>query len=284
MLAITGVTGNMGGRIAAILRRRGMPFVALARDVDKAVRLDLGAQEVREADYREPAGVAEALAGVSSLFVTSLPVAADRYDAQRSFIEAAGRTGVRRLIYLSFLNAELQSPYFNQQDHARTEAVIQASGKAFSILRSGYYMDYPFFIAAPDGTLYGGFGEGRISFARRQDIAEAAAAVLADDEHAGRTYTLAGEPPLTFREVARIMSKGLGRPYAYVDETWPESKARLEMMGAPDLYVRLSEGFYQAVREGRLAAGRSDLPALLGRSPSTLATMIAENAGSALAA
>jgi uncharacterized protein YbjT (DUF2867 family) len=65
MLAVTGATGGIGGRVAARLAERGAARRLVARDPARAP--ELGGAEVASAEYRDGA----ALEGLDTLFLVS---------------------------------------------------------------------------------------------------------------------------------------------------------------------------------------------------------------------
>ncbi len=107
-----------------------------------------------------------------------------------------------------------------------------------------------------------------------EDVAEAAATVLTESNHAGATYELVGTPPLTQVEAAEVLGQGLGRPVraeAQSVESW-EGQARASGMGD---YQRetLTKMFRYYERYG-LAGNPNVLGWLLRRPPTTLAAFV----------
>ncbi|WP_143330892.1 MULTISPECIES: NAD(P)H-binding protein [Burkholderia] len=86
-------------------------------------------------------------------------------------------------------------------DHQVTEQWIKASGAEYTILRNGWYWDNnttrsP--TAVQYGSLVSSAGNVEISWASRQDFADAAVAVMTEAGHEGKTYELAGDRACTF--------------------------------------------------------------------------------------
>src|SRR5213080_1228271 len=115
VLAVTGSTGNVGGRVARLLSAAGVPQRLVVRDPGRAPALD-GA-DVTQAGYGDGAAARRALAGVDTLFMVSGAESADRVDQHRTFVDAAASAGVRRIVYLSFYGAAPDATFTLARDH-----------------------------------------------------------------------------------------------------------------------------------------------------------------------
>ena len=151
----------------------------LARSPDRLPSLD-GAEAVAFHGYGDRASVAKALRGVETLFMVSASEAADRLDQHRAFVDAAAAAGVRHIVYTSFFGAAPDCVFTLGRDHFATEEHIKATGMAFTFLRDNFYLDFLPAMVGEDGVIRGPAGDGRVSAVARDDVAAAAAAVLAD--------------------------------------------------------------------------------------------------------
>src|SRR5512139_3394258 len=75
MLAVTGATGQVGGRVAARLARMGLPQRVIVRDIAQAPVLPR-ADSVPASSYADAEAMRRALDGVDALFLVS---ARDRF-------------------------------------------------------------------------------------------------------------------------------------------------------------------------------------------------------------
>src|SRR3954471_19213502 len=218
MLAITGSTGAVGGRVARALADDMRNDVRLVvRDPSRAPDFDT---DVRVCDYADHAAAVAALEGVETLFMVSAAEAVDRRDQHRTFIRAAARAGVRHIVYTSFAGAAPDATFTLGRDHFDAEEAIRGTGMAFTFLRDSFYADLLPHFADESGVIRGPAGEGRVAAVARADVADVAVAVLrAPDEHAGAAYTLTGSEALTFAEIASRAGAVLGRDLRFEDET-----------------------------------------------------------------
>ena len=98
MIALTGVTGALGGRVAARLAGAGVPLRLVVRDAARVP--DLPGAEVVEnrGGYPDGAGFRAALDGVDTLYLVSAAEAEDRLQQHLTAVEAAAAAGVRRIV------------------------------------------------------------------------------------------------------------------------------------------------------------------------------------------
>lgn len=264
VIAVTGSTGAVGGRVARDLAARGIPQRLLVRDASRAPVLE-GA-EVHVAGYSDADAAVAALAGVETLFMVSASESADRVEHHRTFVDAAARAGVRSIVYTSFLGAAPDAVFTLGRDHAVTEDVIRASGMTWTFLRDNFYMDMMELFAGDDGVIRGPAGDGRCSLVSRSDVAATAVAVLLDPAaHADRTYDLTGPEALSMEEVAQKISAVRGHPVRYVDETLDEAYASRAVYGAPPWQVEAWVTTYTAIAGGDMAVISGDVEAVTGR-------------------
>jgi uncharacterized protein YbjT (DUF2867 family) len=272
LIAVTGATGQIGGRTARLLAESGLPLRLLVRDPARAPQLP-GA-EVAQAAYGDGRTV-EALEGVDAALMVSGEESAERVELHKAFVDAAVAAGVKHLVYTSFVGASDASGFLLGRDHGATEQIIKASGLAHTFLRDNFYSEvFPYF-ADDSGAIRGPAGSGRVAAVSRRDVAEVAAVVLRDpDAHAGKAYDLTGPEALTMTEVAGILTEITGRPHRFVDETMDEARASRSGYGAPDWLVDAWISTYTAIRDGELEDVGDDIPQLLGRPATTFADAV----------
>ena len=264
VIAVTGSTGAVGGRVARDLAARGIPQRLLVRDASRAPELE-GA-EVHVAGYSDADAAVAALAGVETLFMVSASESADRVEHHRTFVDAAARAGVRSIVYTSFLGAAPDAVFTLGRDHAATEDIIRASGMSWTFLRDNFYMDMMELFAGDDGVIRGPAGDGRCSLVSRSDVAATAVAVLLDPAaHADTTYDLTGPEALSMEEVAEKISAVRGHPVRYVDESLEEAYASRAVYGAPQWQVDAWVTTYTSIAGGDMARVSGDVEAVTGR-------------------
>jgi NAD(P)H dehydrogenase (quinone) len=275
LIGITGATGQLGRLVVEQLKagRPASQFVALVRNPARAAELGLAA---RAADYTQPETLGGALAGIDTLLLISANEIGQRVAQHRNVIDAARRAGVRRIVYTSLLRAST-SPLSLAPEHAETEAMIKASGLAWTILRNGWYSEnYTGSIAGAlaGGAFLGSAGTGRIASAARADYAAAAVAVLTTPGHDGRTYELAGDTSYTLDDLAAEISRQSGKAIAYRNLPEADYAAALQGFGLPKGFAQAIASWDTAASQGALFDDGRQLSSLIGRPTTPIAASV----------
>ena len=270
MIAITGSTGAVGGRVARALAqdlRNDLRLVV--RDPSRAPDYDT---DVRACDYADHDAALAALTGVDLLFMVSAAEAQDRRDQHRTFIRAAADAGVGHIVYTSFAGAAPDATFTLGRDHYDAEQAIRETGMTHTFLRDNFYLDVLPYFADEQGVMRGPAGDGRVAAVARADVADVATAVLrAPADHADATYVLTGPEALTLAEAAARAGAVLGRSLSFEDQTVEEAYAtRREAYGAPDWQLDAWVSTYTAIKDGSCAEVTGDVERVTGHPARTL--------------
>jgi NAD(P)H dehydrogenase (quinone) len=276
MIAVTGATGGLGGRVARRLAERGATQRLVVRDPARAP--DLAGAEVATGGYDDPAGLRRAFAGARALLMVSASEDPDRLRLHANVVEAAVDAGVERVVYTSFFGAAPDCTFTFGRDHWHTEQLLRGSGLRHTFLRDNLYIDFLPLMVGADGVIRGPAGDGRVAAVARDDIAEVAAAVLLDQgAHDGRTYDMTGPEAFTLAEAAAELSRAAGRTVGYHAETMEEAYASRASYGAPGWEVDGWVTTYAAIANGDLDQVSGDVAAVTGHRPTSLAEFLRDN-------
>ena len=267
-LAITGASGNVGGAAARLLAESGLPLRLLANTPSRAPELP-GAIAVK-CSYEDTLTTRVALQGVDVLFMVSAPESEDRLSKHLAFVDAAASSGVRHIVYLSFMNAAPDSTFSLARTHFHTEERIKASGMAYTFLRDNFYAD--FFVALPDeeGRILGPAGDGRVGVVAREDAGRVAAGVLADPgRYENQILDVTGPEALTLDEIADVLSRVWGRPVTYVRETVEEAYESRRKWPAAQWEYDSWVSTYTSIARGEMDVVSSTVRDVTGRDPLT---------------
>ncbi len=267
---VTGATGSVGRMVAEELSSRGIePIRLIVRDATRAPSIE-GAQVV-EAEWDDSEQLSKALGPGDRVFMVSLPQSPEeRTRLQGSFIEAAAKANVDRIVYLSFMNPSPKAIFHHSRSHYTAEETLRASGIPWVFIRNGMYSDdLPGWFDA-DGVTRVPVGNGRISFSYRRELAEAIATTLTEDGHENKIYNVTGSEALTMTEIAEIASSVSGDTYTYAPasyEHWLTEYAK-ENLSDEQIAWRLSE--FEAQAGGELEVVTDDYRRLTGKDPLTV--------------
>jgi uncharacterized protein YbjT (DUF2867 family) len=277
-IAVTGATGQLGGRIARRLADAGVTQRLVVRDTTRAP--DLAGAELAQASFRDSPAVRSALEGVATVLMVSAAEAPDRVDQHRSFIDSAVAAGVEHLVYISFYGAAKDARFTLARDHWATEEHLKASGLQWTFLRDNLYLDVLPMFAGTDGVIRGPAADGLIAAIAQDDIADVAVAVLqAPADHVGRTYQLTGPEALSLDEVATALTTVAGHPIRYERETVDQAYASRAHYGAPTFQLDAWVSTYTAIAAGELAGVTEDVPRLAGHPATSFTDLLLSNPG-----
>jgi NADH dehydrogenase len=181
----------------------------------------------------DEAAVARAVEGAGAV-VNLVGILAERTpgDFDRVHAEGAGRVarlaaaaGAARLVHLSAIGADADSPALYARSKAAGEAAVREAFPDATILR-------PSIVFGPEDQFFNRFaqmaallpfvmpvvsGETRFQPVHVGDVADAVMAALARDDAKGRTYELGGPRVMSFREVLRFILDTTRRRRRMVD-------------------------------------------------------------------
>ena len=296
-IVITGASGNYGRGLTDLLIAAGRAADLILITRSPAKLADRAAQgcTVRYGDFDEPATLVDAVQGAERMLLISGTRVGARVAQHKAAIDAAAAAGVRHIAYTSFIGIDdPANPAEVRHDHAETEALIRASGMAWTMLRDAHYADAMILMAGPQvmqsGQWVSNAGEGLEAMVWRDDCIASAAAVLTGEGHEGKVYNVTGPELQTFREVAALMAEITGRPVEYVSTTDEQQYAMFDALGIPRRPVddQTVAGipwnsddmvtFGKAIREGFLQLCTDDVERLTGQKARSVRQMIEDNA------
>lgn len=278
MIAITGATGQLGQHVIESLLKTvpASQIVAIVRNPAKATALSQQGITIRQADYSDEAAFTTALQGIDKLLLISSSEVGQRAPQHRNVINAAKAAHVKFIAYTSLLHADT-SPLGLADEHVATEQMLAESGIAYVLLRNGWYTEN-YLASAPaalgHGVFIGAAGEGKIASATRADYAAAAARVISEDGHAGKTYELAGDAGWTLSQLAAELAKQSGKKVVYQNLSEADFAAALKGVGLPAGLADMLADSDSGASKGGLFDDSHTLSKLIGRPTTSLADSV----------
>ena len=278
MIAITGATGLLGQHVIESLLKTvpASQIVAIVRNPAKATALSQQGITVRQADYSDEAALTAALQGIDKLLLISSSEVGQRAPQHRNVVNAAKAAHVKFIAYTSLLHADT-SPLGLADEHVATEQMLAESGIAYALLRNGWYTEN-YLASAPaaleHGVFIGAADEGKIASATRADYAAAAARVISEDGHAGKTYELAGDAGWTLSQLAAELAKQSGKKVVYQNLSEADFAAALKGVGLPAGLADMLADSDTGASKGGLFDDSHTLSKLIGRPTTSLADSV----------
>jgi uncharacterized protein YbjT (DUF2867 family) len=222
-ILVAGATGYLGGFVARELKTRGHFVRALARSPEKLARLREAPDapdEAVEARITRPETLEHVCDGIDVVF-SSIGITRQRdgltfrdvdYQGNKNLLDSARRAGVETFVYISVLNGPALRHLAIVDAHEAFVDELRTSGIDYVVLRpSGYFSDMGEFLEmARRGRVFLiGSGTNRVNPIHGADLAVACADAIAGGR---REIDVGGPDVLTFRDIAELAFRALGRP------------------------------------------------------------------------
>lgn len=270
-IGVGGASGHLGQATIAELARRaqGHEIVGISRTPEK-----VQSATARAGDYERPATLAAAYAGLDRLLLIPSPeLEPGRRRAQNlAAIDAAVAAGVQHVLLASSAGTRAaEEPDIYASYYAAEQRLMRAAAR-WTILRMNYFAES--FLEEVRGSLatgvLTGLGENRVAFVSREDVAAAAAGILAGEGHDGAIYNATGPASHSGAERAAAVTAASGRMCEFV--ALPEASLRrgLEEAGLPAHVVDAVLSIQQKFVQGSFDIVTGDVAHLAGRRPRAL--------------
>lgn len=277
MILVTASTGQLGTAVVNYLLEKvpATQIAVLARDAQKAQAFADKGISVRIGDYKNYDSLVAAFQGVEKVLLISSNDFDDRFGQHKNAIDAAKEAGVKQVAYTSIeaKDAHNSATEIIAKDHALTADYLKASGLSYVLLNDSLYADVvPMFVGEKvlETGIFFPAGDGKVPFATREDMALAAATVLATEGHDNKEYAIANNEEYSLADVAAYLTEISGKEIAYVSPDEETYKAVLTEAGVPEIYIWMFCVFAKSIKEHEYETGKADLEALIGRKPTTL--------------
>jgi NAD(P)H dehydrogenase (quinone) len=277
---ITGAGGHLGRRATELLLDQTDPstVVLVSRRPQELADAVARGASARYGDFDDPASLAEAFSGGERLLLISTDAIGRRVQQHRNALDAAKAAGVAAVAYTSLPNPAPDNPALVAAEHRETEALLMASGMAWTVFRNALYSEYRVDearAAIASGVLRHNQGGGRTAYVSREDCAAVGAAwLVAGPEHAGRTYDVTGPELLGAADLARGYAEAGGSSVTAQDVGDDALVAGLQGVGLPPAVAGLLASFGAAIRGGHLDQRSTAVQDLTGRLPLTVAKVL----------
>ena len=281
-ILVTGANGHLGGKIVASLAKKvtADQIAVGVRDTtsEKAQQFKAAGYEVRATDFENAESLTAAFMGIDRIFIVST---FGDYETvmrhQNNAIAAAKNAKVAQVVYPSVTRAEGNDFFLAQLHRAREVALIE-SGLNYVILRNNWYIENE--LNTIQGCLAGApwvtaAGDGKVGWAYRPDLAEAAANVLTSEGHDNKVYELSG-PNLTQQQFVDAVNAVTGKEIQVLNVSDEAYADMLKQGGVPEAYLPMLTMTQSGIRAGGLESVHSDLETLLNRPATSLQDALAQ--------
>jgi uncharacterized protein YbjT (DUF2867 family) len=215
VIAVTGASGKTGLAVVRAGAKRALDIRGLTHRHDRFDELTAaGATEVAIGDLDSRDSLARGLEGCSAIYHVCPNMRREELEIGERVIDACRRVGIERFVYHSVLHPQIEAmPH--HWSKLRVEERLIESGVSFTVLQPAAYMQN--LKVGWERILEEGVYEvpyaatTRLGMVDLEDVAAAAARVLAEPGHDGSIYELGGPQVMDQDETAAVLAERTGR-------------------------------------------------------------------------
>jgi len=254
MIAVTGITGKVGSRVALGLLAQGQTVRAVVRSRAKGDEWAALGCEVSVASIDDAAAMTDAFRGVDGVFLMTPP----NYDPEPGFPDtqqnsAAIRTAIEesrpgKVVFLSTVGAQVTELNL-LNNSGMTEAMLRTVPVPVAFLRAAWFMENAAWDieSAKSGVVHSFLQplDHRIPMVATEDIAQTAVELSGQSWNGVRIVELEGPERYSSNDVAAALASALHAPVRneiVPRSTW-EELFRSQGMKNPLPRIRMVDGF-----------------------------------------
>jgi uncharacterized protein YbjT (DUF2867 family) len=273
---VTGATGRIGKEVVArVSKLAGFQVRAAVHDTSKGEYLKkLGANQLIQFNYKDPATWEPALEGVDVVYSASLDPLLEHHLQFCDFL-GSKKAQIKQVVRISCMGADTNTASYDKNLHVSRdgaeiplmlqhywwgeEALIK-NGLPVTVLRNNFFMNHLLKTDTENIDKEGWFsnplGKCRNSFVCTNDIGEVAAKCIEEgpQKHADKFYDLTGPAPQSMFEIADDLSSALGKKVEYrpqsfeqFEEDFGPTRAAFFEYLCNGFYTRCSPDFYNVI-------------------------------------
>lgn len=279
MILITGITGKVGSSAGRYLLENGFAVRGLTRDFDKAKPLrDLGA-EILVGEITDTGFIRSSLEGIAKVILV-MGNGPHQLEAECLVASESRAANVEHIVKISSIEAGPKATGPIPVAHNKIERFIQETGITYTFLRPNFFMQNLMLFAQSiktSGQFSLPLGKAKTGIIDANDVGEIAARVAATTPNQSSIRALSGEALLDFYEVAKLMSKSLGREIRYNEQSHEDFHAYLAKAIPSPWHVEAVSHLFKEIAGGALESLTTDAQDILQRKPTDVLSFVAQN-------
>ena len=280
-ILVIGGTGHVGLPLVRRLLEHGADVTVVSRSNERARLIPSAARPVIGDFIADPMSLSAAFQGLDAVFMLNKASATEAVEGVLA-VRLAREAGVRRFVYQTahLLDELAYLPHLASKVAIRK--AIELSGMEYTFIAPNHFYQNDEFVRQPlvDQGLYltplGSVGCWSVDV---RDVADAAAAVLLSEGHAGCSYNIVGPRGLTDKEAAICWATALGREVRHGGGVDPWREFTRTFM-PPWLHYDLSLMYEDFAKRGMVGTIEDveRLTNLIGRPPRSFEAYAVEQA------
>jgi len=279
MILITGITGRVGSSAGRYLLNSGQSVKGLTRDRQKASDLaDLGA-EIILGDILNANDIKKALHDVEIVILVT-GNGPHQLEAECLIAHESYAHGIKHIIKISSMEASPKAKGPIPKAHHRIEKFIEGTGITYTFLRPNFFMQNLMLFSQSikmSNQFSLPLGRAKTGIIDANDVGEIAGRIASKIPEKSSIRELSGESLLDFHDVAKLMSKALGKQIHYNEQSHADFHSHLAKTIPSPWHVDAVSLLFKEIANGALEATTNDAKDILGRAPTDVQEFVSHH-------
>lgn len=282
-IGISGASGQLGSGVLKELKTRhqSISITAITRSLQENLDSSIDTENAegvqlqwKHGDYNRPETLSDAYKGLDRLLLIPSPELepGKRAVQLNAAIDAAIQAKVGHIVLVSSISAYETDEPSNALTYWLSEQHLMRHATSWSILRMSYFAEtfaQEALMAADHGFITG-LAESHVSFVSRDDLAAAAAGLLAGEARGSTIYHITGPKTWTGTQRAEAIARVSGRPVSFHVLSADALRGALDHRGVPPVAANAILDIHRDFSDGRFDLVSGDAEKLSGRPPREL--------------
>lgn len=278
-ILVTGASGNVGRYVTQYALANGQDITVAGTCIEKLSEMFGNKVKSVYFDFTDPSTFNSALEDIDRVFIMRPPHLGKPEDL-KPFIDALkAKGGIKLVSFLSLLGVE-NNPV---PPHHKIEKYIEQANLPYCHIRPSFFMQNISGVHAFEikhfNRIIVPVKKALTRFIDAEDIGEITAKVLSAPElHQNRGYSITGPEAIDYWEVAKILSKQLGREIIYTNPKPSLAKKYwIEVRGLEKEYCTIMGMLYMMTRLGSAKKVTTVFEEVMGKKAQTFEQFVKKN-------
>lgn len=281
-ILVTGASGNVGKYVAQYALKNDQKITVAGTHLETLAKIFGDKAKIARFDFTDPSTFCDVLEDVDRVFIMRPPHLGKPEDL-KPFIDALkSKGGIKLVCFLSLIGVE-NNPV---PPHHKIEKYIEQADLPYCHIRPSFFMQNISGVHAFEIKYFNRIivpvKKALTSFIDAEDIGEMTAKILSEPQlHQNRGYSITGSETIDYWNVAKILSKELGREIIYTNPKPSFAKKYwITVRGLEKEYCNVMSMLYMMTRLGTAKKVTPVFEQVMGRKAQTFQQFVKKNIGS----
>lgn len=281
-ILVTGASGNVGKYVAQYALKNGQKITVAGTHPETLAKMFGDKAKIARFDFTDPSTFRDVLEDVDRVFIMRPPHLGKPEDL-KPFIDALkSKGGIKLVCFLSLIGVE-NNPV---PPHHKIEKYIEQADLPYCHIRPSFFIQNISGVHAYEIKYFNRIvvpvKKALTSFIDAEDIGEMTAKILSEPQlHQNQGYSITGSEAIDYWNVAKILSKELGREIIYTNPKPSFAKKYwITVRGLEKEYCNVMGMLYMMTRLGTAKKVTPVFEQVMGRKAQTFQQFVKKNIGS----